>query len=146
MLETDNLKIVKWFEYCKKIVNENTDIPVVFTNKEFCDYVNRRVPIQIKISQSYINQILSYNPETSTLPATTEAKFGDEFRAWFDDQRKEQELKLYKKMLMNGESSWQRFDNVLAKRFGKKWQKQDHLKVDQDTKVSGNVNITFKKV
>jgi CDP-6-deoxy-D-xylo-4-hexulose-3-dehydrase len=79
------------------------------------------MPLQIQISQSYIKQILSYNPETSTLPSSTVEKFGADFKIWWQSLRIDQELKLYKKMLMNGESSWQRFDNVLAKRFGKKY-------------------------
>ena len=145
MKDKNNLRPSKWMEAAKKIVNENNDIPVVLTNAEFIAYVNRRVPEDVRISVSYINQIISYNPETSTLPSTTEELFGTEFRDWWNDIRQDQELKLYKKMLMNGESSWQRFDNVLAKRFGKKWFKQDHLKLEADVnaKVDTTVRINF---
>jgi hypothetical protein len=143
MLDTDNLKIVKWMECAKNAVNEDQDLPIVFSDKEFIEYINYKVPLQIKISKSYIDEVLTYNPATSRLSEENYALYGQEFKTWWTHVRKEQELKLYKRMLMNGEVAWQKWDNVLNKRFGRKWVKTEHQTVDQETKVSGSVSINF---
>lgn len=141
----DNLKFVKWFELAKKVVSEEPSLPAVLNNDEFIKYINNKVPLPLKISSSYINQILYYNPETSSLPLKTEEQFGEQFREWWFQIRIEQELSLYKKMNTN-DRSWQRELEILSRRFGKKWQKQDNLKVDADANVKQNVNISFKQV
>lgn len=137
MLETDNLKFVKWFESAKKIVNDNPDIPVVLSNADFVKYVNSKVPLPIKISKSYIDQILYYNPNTSTLPSRTEELFGEQFREWWNICRVEQQLKLYKYM-KSDDKAWQREKFILERRFRDNWEeiKQETYNGPTEIKVT----------
>lgn len=143
MHETDNLKFVKWFELAKKIVNDNPSMPTVLSNEEFVKYVNTKVPIAVKISKSYIDQILYYNPNTSTLPSKTEEIFGEQFRDWWFSIRVEQQLRLYNKMNTN-ERGWQREMEILARRYRHNWAKETNTELTTQNDVT--INILEDKV
>jgi hypothetical protein len=147
MIWTDNLKIVRWFKACKELVANDPDLPIVLNDSEFVFWANQKMHKNSQVSLAYIMSIISYNPNAkSALPPETEAKFGDDFRAWWKFVRMEQELTIYKKMLAKGEPQWQRYDNVLAKRFGKKWHKQELIKMDADVKVTSTLGDKLREI
>ena len=144
MKNTDDLRIVQWFKNAQKIVKDNPDWLVVCSMKEFVNYVNSKQSLPFRISTTYLNQMLSYNPQTSSLPVETYEKFGYELCEWWQNCKLEQGMAIYQKMMSNP-TCWNREDTVLTKRFGHKWWKTEVQKVDAtvDAKVDTTIKISF---
>lgn len=139
-----NNKFLFWFHEAKRICEENKDAFVVFdTNEEFVLWILAMMNETSRLSAKTILNYIYENKHVDSM--SDEQKYAvKEFREWFAGEKAKQQMNLYKKMNTNN-SCWQREDNILAKRFGKKWQKQDNLKLDAEVKVS-NLSEKLRKL
>ena len=138
-------KIYKWFAAAKDIASKNRDILIVHDAEEFIEFVNLKVPKEIRISKHYFDQVIYENPNTASL----EDEFKEDFKDWWKLCRYESELELYSIMTKTA-PDWKLYDNILHKRFSvrnNKWIKKDHLQLNADVnaKVDQNITINFKQ-
>ena len=138
-------RIEFWFDEAKKICESDTDLFVIFhdCDEEFINFITHRMPIEARMSARsvlrylYDSQCPGMNEELRPLIT--------EFRDWFKDMRLMHQLSIYKKLKQNGNISYNREFEILARRFGKRWMKSEKQIIDAkiEGKVDHSVVINF---
>jgi hypothetical protein len=140
----DEAKFPQWFKLAKDIVEKNPDIAVCLSDEEFFHFINAQVPIAVKLSKSYIIQILYFDDKTkSTISDRMMEQYGYMFREWWMLQRTNQQLKLYSRLKTN-DKNHQRELEILARRYHANWGNKDRLKIDANVNAVVTMNLCDK--
>ena len=128
-----------WFDEAKLVCEKDPDIFVLFnsTDTQFINYITYKMPIESRMSA---RSVLRYLYDSQCEPLSEElTKIVEEFRSWFEYMRVEQQSQIYKKLKMNGNSTYNRELEILARRWNKPWCKKDHQTIDADVKVTNTL-------
>lgn len=140
----DEAKFPQWFKLAKEIVEKNPDIAVCLSDEEFFHYINAQCPLQVKLSKSYIIQILYFDDKTkSTISNKMMEQHGYMFREWWSLQRTNQQLKLYSRLKTN-DKNHQRELEILARRFHSNWGNKDRIRLDANVNAVVTMNLCDK--
>ena len=130
----ESAKFPRWFLEAKAIVEQNPDIAVCLSVKEFFHYINEQVSLPVKLSESYTIQIVYFDDKTkSTIGDAMMEQFGKQFKEWWFLQRTNQQLKLYSRLKSN-DKNHQRELEILARRYHANWGNKDRLRIDANVK------------
>lgn len=138
-------KFPHWLTQAKEIIAADPDVVVCFNNTELINYINFKMPIQFKLTYSYIIQLLYHDPSTTSKIGFDMEQVAIQFRDWWDHIHSVEQLSLYKKMMQNDRCHIREL-GILERRFKSNWQKEDKIDLKADSTVKGQININFKQV
>jgi hypothetical protein len=142
MAEIFNKKFYKWFELAKQIVKDKPSVLTALNEDQFVAYLNYDMPIQVQLSKDYVKKLSQRTPDG----ICDEARPNYEaFQEWWKKQKADQQIAIYDKLKMNGNTTYQRELEILSRRFTG-WGKQDHLKLDADVKVTSTLGDKLRKI
>ena len=132
MAEMFNAKFPQWFKLAQEIVKKRPSILVALNDDEFVSFLNYDMPLQVQLSPDYVSKLATKIP----VGICEESRpYYVQFQSWWAQQKAAQKAELYEKLKMNGNSTYNRELEILARRF-KGWNKTDNLKVEAEIKVS----------
>jgi len=139
MAEMFNRKFEKWFELAREAVKKRPAVVVALNDDEFIEYLNYDMPIAVQMSPDYVTK-LALNVPSSVAPENVH--YYEAFQKWWKYVRMIQKTEIYEKLKQNGNTTYNRELEILARRF-KGWEKKDVQRVINENPVQQDINITF---